>query len=137
MRICLGVLVLLCAVVPQVYGEVLVRWDQDHVPPAEALGVRSLLVPLERTAAIAAAAQRGYRVFVEVDAAQLATAHVPASATGGIVVRGTPTDAQVRRARTTLLRPGGRLLTLEERGKWPHVRLNEVTRRNDVLQVAG
>jgi hypothetical protein len=137
MRICLGVLVLLCAVVPQVYGEVLVRWDTDHVPPAEALGVRSLLVPLERTAVIAEAAQKGYRVFVEVDAAQIATARVPAVADGGIVVRGTPTDAQLRRARTALLRPGGRLLTLEERGKWPHVRLNEVTKRNDVLQVAS
>jgi hypothetical protein len=137
MRTVAAALCLLLGLASQVHGEVLVRWDLDRVPVVEALGVRSLLVPVERTAAIADAAQKGYRVFVEIEAAALATARVSALAEGGVVVRGPATAAQLRRARATLLRPGGRLLTLDERGKWPHVRLNEVTKRNDVLQVAS
>lgn len=128
---------LLLGLAANAHGEVLVRWDQDRVPAAEALAVRSLLVPIERTAAIRDAAQKGYRVYVEVDAGQLAALRVPPAAEGGVVVRGAATAAQLRRARSTLLRPGARLLTLDQRGKWPHVRLNEVTKRNDVLQVAG
>lgn len=137
MRALAVALCLLLGVAADGHGEVLVRWDQDRVPAVAALGVGALLVPVERTALIRDAAQKGYRIYVEVDAGQLATLRVPAAAQGGVVVRGTVTATQLRRARASLSRPGARLLTLDERGKWPHVRLNEVTKRNDVLQVAG
>lgn len=137
MRTLIVALCLLLGVAGDGRGEVLVRWDQDRVPAVEALGVRTLLVPIERTAAIRDAAQKGYRIYVEVDAGQLPALRVPPAAEGGVVVRGAATAAHLRRARATLLRPGARLLTLDERGKWPHVRLNEVTKRDDVLQVAG
>lgn len=137
MRAMAAALCLLLGVAAHGRGEVLVRWDEDRVPATEALGVRALVVPISRTAAIREAAQKGYRIYVEVEAGQLATLRLPPVAQGGVVVRGEATAGQLRRARLTLLRPGARLLTLDERGKWPHVRLNEVTKRNDVLQVAG
>lgn len=118
-----------------VEAEVLVRWDQDMVPARPALGIDTLLIPIDRTEAIREAVGRGYRVFVEVDATKAATIPIPAQASGGVVVRGSMTEAALRRLRARI---GGRaVLTVDERGTWPHVRLNAVTARNDVLQVAS
>lgn len=118
-------------------AEILVRWDQDRVPAMLALGIDALVIPADRTEAIRHAAQQGYRVFLEVEAGKLASLTVPPAARGGVVVRGTATSAQLRLLRAKVGGGGARVLTLEERGKWPHVRLNAVTKRGDVLQVAG
>ena len=118
-------------------AEVLVRWDADRVPAMDALGIHALLIPIDRLETIRDAAGKGYRVYVEVDAGSAEARSVPPMAAGGVVIRGTATDAQIRRLRAQLAAPGTRLITLDERGKWPHVRLNEVTKRNDVLQVAS
>lgn len=129
-------LALCVGLVSSARAEVLVRWDADRVPAMDALGVHALLIPIERLEAIRDAAGKGYRVFVELDAGSAEARTVPSMAAGGVVVRGTATDAHLRRLRAQLAGPA-RLITLDERGKWPHVRLNDVTRRNEVLQVAS
>lgn len=130
-------LALVVGLVSSARAEVLVRWDADRVPAMDALGIHALLIPVDRLDTIRDAAGKGYRVYVEVDAGRADTRSVATMATGGVVIRGTATDTQVRRLRAQLAGPGARLITLEQRGKWPHVRLNEVTKRNDVLQVAS
>jgi len=53
------------------------------------------------------------------------------------VVRGNATNVQLAAVRRRLGLLDGRLLTLDERGKWPHIRSNWVTKNNEVLQVTG
>ncbi len=140
MRVSWALLVVLCAAahVAPVHGEVLVRWDQHAVPAREALGLDTLLIPFDRQDAILDAGRKGYRVFVEVSTGGVGT-FTPSESVAGIVVRGDATDAQIAGLRTTWGEAGSHVpvFTVEERGKWPHVRLNAVTRRNDVLQVAS
>lgn len=136
MRLLLS-LALCVGLVSSARAEVLVRWDADRVPAMDALGIHALLIPVDRLDAIRDAAGKGYRVYVEVDAGRTDAGSVPPMAAGGVVIRGAATDTQVRRLRAQLAGPGARLITLDQRGKWPHVRLNEVTKRNDVLQVAS
>lgn len=137
MRLVLLSLALCVGVLSSAHAEVLVRWEAARVPAMDALGVHALLIPIDRLEAIRDAAGKGYRVYVEVDAAHADVRTVPPMAAGGIVVRGAVTDTQQRRLRAQLAGRGARLITLDDRGKWPHVRLNEVTKRNDVLQVAS
>ncbi len=118
-------------------AETLVRWTLGHVPSPEALGIRTIVLPLDRQEAVETAARLGYRVMVEADAATLAASALPASARAGVVVRGAMTDAQRRAIEKALPDGTGRILTLEEGGAWPHVRLNAVSNNNGVLQVAG
>lgn len=117
-------------------AEVLVRWDQPTVPSMTALGIDALVVPAARPDVIDAAVRHGYRVHVEVDAGALGSFTVPAGVRGGVVVRGEASSAQLTRLRAKA-GPGLRVLTLEARGKWPHIRLNAVSKRDDVMQVAG
>ena len=128
---------LLCLLVPGLArAEVLIRWDQEEVPPRQGLGISTLVLPASSRAAIARALAAGYRVYLELDAAQLA-AFKPPAGVSGVVLRG-QTDAKQRRLlEQRLTAPGARVLTLDERGKWPHVRTNWVTRNKDVLQVSG
>lgn len=124
------------ATVPFARAETLVRWTIDRVPSPDALGIRTIVVPLERPEVIDAAARMGYLVLVEVDAEALATTAVPAAARGGVIVRGPLTDEQRRAIGAALPDPAARILTLEH-GVWPHVRLNAVSSNKGVLQVAG
>lgn len=133
--ILLACLILLSAA-PAARAETLVRWTLDGIPSPEALGLRTIVLPLERRDAVETAARLGYRVLVEGDAAALTAAPLPASARGGVVVRGPLTDGQRRALEKALPDGTARILTVEE-GAWPHVRLNAVTNNNGVLQVAG
>ena len=120
-----------------VHGEVLVRWTHATVPPAAVLGIPSLALPASSDEAILGALTHGYRVFIEGDAAALARFRLPASGLGGVIVKGNATRAQLAALRQRLRPLNARLLTLDERGKWPHIRSNWVTKNNEVLQVAG
>lgn len=95
-------------------ADVLVRWDQDEIPSAISLGITSIVVPSTNARVIEAAFTQGYDVYVE--------------------------EGSERRLRQVRPRPGspkGRVLALDDRGKWPHIRSNVVTRRNAVLQVTA
>jgi hypothetical protein len=117
-------------------AEILVRWDQDQLPPRESLGISRLVIPANRSAVVRAAARHGYDVYLEVDAAKMTAAIPRADRLVGIVVVGaTATHApQLERWQTmsTL-----RILTVEQGAKWPHIRTNWVTKNKDVLQVTG
>src|SRR5690606_27479552 len=81
--ILLACLILLSAA-PAARAETLVRWTLDGIPSPEALGLRTIVLPLERRDAVETAARLGYRVLVEGDAAALTAAPLPASARGGV-----------------------------------------------------
>ena len=128
------VLVLACAP-PSARAEVLIRWDQDSIPPPQALEISTVVIPASRPAAIRAALARGYRVQVEIAAAD-AGSYEPVEGTAGVIVRGGASPDQTSR----LLRAiagRGTVRIAEDRGKWPHIRTNWVTRNKDVLQVTN
>jgi hypothetical protein len=125
----------LCAASPT-RAEILVRWDQPDVPPPAALGLTTLVVPAGSDARARALAQ-GYRVYVEVEAAALAGFTPPAGPLAGVFVKGTPRPGLLRQLRTALSPRGARVAVLDDRGKWPHIRSNWVTKNRDVLQVTG
>ena len=68
--------------------------------------------------------------------AALATFVPPAQGLAAVVVKGNATSA-AGGAAAPARAANARVLTLDERGKWPHIRSNWVTRNNDVLQVAA
>ncbi len=80
---------------------------------------------------------QGYTVYLEIEAAALAGFTLPSERLAGVVVKGTASPAQLAQLKQRLRSPGARVLSLEERGKWPHIRTNWVTKRNDVLQVSS
>jgi hypothetical protein len=118
-------------------AEILVRWDQPQVPARMALGIDALVIPIEQPDAIRDAARKGYRVFVEIDASRGGDHAIPPAARGGVVVRGDLSEDRMRRLRAQIADPGARVLTIDPRGTWPHLRLNAVTSRDGVLQIAS
>lgn len=136
-RAVLALTVLLLAA-PDAGAEILIRWDRDRIPPAQVLGVSTIVVPASAEHAIAGASEMGYRLLLEVDGGALARFVLPSrDAVAGVVVKGSPAETALARVRRQAAARGGRVIVLDERGKWPHIRSNWVTRNNDVLQVAG
>jgi hypothetical protein len=131
-----GCLLLLLSSAGGARAEILVRWDQDHVPPSQSLGISTLVVPADRTAAVQSALGHGYRVLVEIDSTAVA-GFKPSGALSGVVVKGQVAPAHLAQLRQQFKTAGARVVALEERGKWPHIRSNWVTRNKDVLQVTG
>lgn len=130
--------VLLLFVLPvSSYAEVLVRWDQDQVPSRESLDISALVVPAKNSRAVENSLAQGYRVYLEVEAAAVPGFTPPSDRLAGIVVRGPVSPSQLSQLRQRLGSSGTRVLALEERGKWPHIRTNWVTKRNEVLQVSS
>jgi hypothetical protein len=119
------------------YAEVLVRWDQEQVPSRESLGISALVVPAKNSRAVENSLVQGYRVYLEVEAAAVPGFTSPFDRLAGIVVRGPVSPSQLSQLRQRLGSSGTRVLALEERGKWPHIRSNWVTKRNEVLQVSS
>ena len=132
----IALVVLLC-LGATAHAEVLVRWDQDRIPSRQSLGIDAVVVPVENPRAVRHALTHGYRVFVEVPAPRLASVAVPATGIAGVIVRGTVSAAQLAELKARVKSRAVRVLTIDERGKWPHIRANWVTRNNDVLQVSG
>ncbi len=132
----MAILLLLC-VPASSHAEVLVRWDQAQIPSRDNLGLSVLVVPATNSSAVSDAMAQGYRVYLEVEAAALAGFTPPSDRLAGVVVKGAATQGQLSQLRQRLGSPGTRVLALEERGKWPHIRTNWVTKRNEVLQVAS
>src|SRR5688500_5500490 len=115
-------------------AEILVRWDQDRIPSTQSLGISSVVIPANKPAAVRSALAQGYRVYVEIESAGLA-GFERVEGVAGAVVKGTVTPAQLAGLEQQLR--SGRVWVLEERGKWPHIRTNWVTRNKDVLQVTS
>lgn len=130
------VLLLFCGV-RSADADVLVRWDQPRVPSRDSLGISSLLVPAANREALREAIANGYNVYVEVEASKLAGFVPGVPRLAGVVVKGPASADSLALLRKRLNSRGVRVLVQEERGKWPHIRLNWVTSRNDVLQVSS
>src|SRR5688500_4098052 len=140
MRVCRERTVLLVAsllITVDARAEILVRWDQNEVVSRDHLGVSSLVIPATNQAAIRSAGAKGFAVFLEVDASALAGFTPPAKGLAGIVVKGRPTAEQLGQLRGRVAGSGARVLSLDERALWPHIRSNVVTLRNNVLQVGS
>jgi len=118
-------------------AEVLIRWDRDRIPSPDSLGISTVVVPAKNRAAIESASAQGYRVFLEVDGAAVPAFVPPAQRFAGVVVKGTVAPKQLQLLRDRMKPRGARVVALEERGKWPHIRTNWVTKNNEVLQVTG
>jgi hypothetical protein len=116
-------------------AEVFVRWTVEDIPPPQALGVATVVIPAANRGAVKEAVTRGYRVYVELSSARIPT-FTPPPGLAGIVVKGSAARPQLAALRRRLP-PTTRVLMLDERGTWPHIRSNWVTKNNDVLQVAG
>lgn len=116
-------------------AEVFVRWETRPVPPRDALDVAALVVPAADAGLAQDARAAGYRVFLEA-AADALDAIPRGGDVAGVFVQG-PVDAARLDALRTALGAGAVVRTLDERGKWPHIRTNWVTSRNGVLQVAS
>ena len=116
-------------------AEVLVRWTEDEVPPQPVLGIATLAMPAANRDAMREAVARGYRVYLEVPSARLTT-FTPPAGIAGILVKG-PAPAPQLAALRRRLPQSTRVIAVDERGTWPHIRSNWVTKNNDVLQVAG
>ncbi len=113
-RVVLFVLLAACGVAHDLWADVWVRWDQNEVPPPAVLGISRIVIPAANRRAIESATNQGYDVYLE-------------QGPGPQLVPSQPQSSAAR----------ARALALDSRGKWPHIRSNTVTRRNEVLQVAG
>src|SRR4029453_1643742 len=128
----LAMLAILAMLAMDARAEVLIRWDLDRVPPPQALGLSTLVVPAAQAATIRTALEQGYRVYVEIEVASAAT-FKPIAGIAGVIVKGALPAAQIER----LAQQGAPVRVAEDRGKWPHIRTNWVTRNKDVLQVTN
>jgi hypothetical protein len=119
-------------------AEVLVRWTADRIPARDVLGNAALALPAANAAAIGDALAQGHRVYLEIDAAALNGFVPQARGVAGVIVRGRATPVALSALRQRLLPLNVRLLTVDDRGRWPHIRSSRVTKNsNDVLQVAS
>ena len=132
MRLAMTAILALLALSRDAGAEVLIRWDLSSVPSPQALGISTLVIPAAQEQGIRQALAQGYRVHVEIDAAT-AAAFSPIEGIAGVIVHGTiAPDLRERLAqRATAVRAA------EDRGKWPHIRTNWVTRNKDILQVTN
>jgi hypothetical protein len=119
------------------HAEVLVRWDREQVPARESLGLSALVIPAKNSGAVENALAKGYRVYLEVEAAAVAGFTPWSDRLAGVVVKGAVSPSQLSQLKQRLGSTGTRILALEDRGKWPHIRTNWVTKRNEVLQVSS
>lgn len=113
-RLVLFVFLATSGLAPDLWADVWIRWDQNEVPPPAVLGISRIVIPAENRRAIERAANQGYDVYLE-------------QQPGPRLVQVQPRSNSAQ----------GRVLSIDSRGKWPHIRSNTVTRRNEVLQVAG
>lgn len=118
-------------------AEVLVRWTERRVPSPQFLAVPALLIPSASRDAVRDALTHGYRVYVELPASAAATFTPPGPGLAGVIVKGEAARMQLAALRARLGTRNVRVLTMDERGSWPHIRANWVTKNNEVLQVAG
>ena len=132
MRLAMSAIVAVLALSPAASAETLVRWDLSAVPSPQALGLSTLVIPAAQEQGITQALAQGYRVFVEIDAAK-AAAFSPIEGIAGVIVKGTiASDLRERLAQRAKV-----VRVADDRGKWPHIRTNWVTRNKDVLQVTN
>ncbi len=136
MRLAVIVTTMLLLAATPARAEVFVRWMADRVPPRDVLGIATLALPAENTAAVRDALGHGYRVYLEVDAAALSAFKLPSGGVAGVLVRGSASARAISTLRQQLPR-SVQVLTIDERGKWPRIRSNTVSRSNGVLQIAG
>ena len=132
MRLAISATLVLLALSRAAGAEVLIRWDLPSVPSPQALGISTVVIPAAQEQGIKQALAQGYRVLVEIDAAK-AEAFSPIEGIAGVVVKGTiAADLREQLAQRVKV-----VRVADDRGKWPHIRTNWVTRNNDVLQVTN
>lgn len=136
-RLAAAVIVAAGLAVSPASAEVLLRWDQNEIPPADALGIGTIVVPAGNAALVRHAQSRGYRVWIEVEPSALAGFKLPADGLAGIVVSGDIPPKQRLQIEQQLKSPGARVRTVTARGKWPHIRTNWVVKSGEVLQVSS
>jgi hypothetical protein len=133
MRLAMAAILAFLTVAPAAGAETLIRWDLPAVPSPQALGISTLVIPAAQEQGIKQALAYGYRVHVEVDAAGAAV-FSPIDGIAGVIVKGSiAPDLRERLAQRAKVV----LRVAEDRGKWPHIRTNWVTRNKDVLQVTN
>ena len=125
-------LAILAMLAMDAHAETLIRWDFERIPPREALGIVTLVVPAAQPDAIRTALEQGYRVYVEIEAARAGT-FTPIAGIAGVIVKGALPAGQIER----LTQQGTPVRVADDRGKWPHIRTNWVTRNKDILQVTN
>ena len=119
-------------------AEVFVRWTSDRVPARGVLGTAALALPAANAAAVREALAQGYRVYLEIDGMAVNDVSSPTRRIAGVIVRGRGTTATLSALRQRFLPLKVRVLTVDERGQWPHIRSNRVTKSSSgVLQVAS
>lgn len=132
----LAALLLVCCLASSAWAEIVVRWDREQMPSPESLGISTLVVPAY-SPAVQNALRQGYRLYLEVEASRVARFYPPSRDLAGVLVKGKASPADLDQLRLRLGSPSIRVITLEERGKWPHIRTNWITKNNEVLQVTG
>lgn len=136
-RLAAAVIVAAGLAVSPASAEILLRWDHNEIPPADALGIETIVVPAGNAALVRHAQSRGYRVWIEVEPSALAGFTLPADGLAGIVVSGDIPPKQRLQIEQQLKSPGARVRTVTARGKWPHIRTNWVVKSGEVLQVSS
>ena len=134
----LGSLALSLAAASDGSADVLVRWDQAQIPSPVSLGVGAVAIPASNEAAVGSAIRQGYRVWLELQPASLAGIRLPPTGVAGILIAGGASAAQVQQVEKQIAARNLPVIALDERGKWPHIRTNWVTKNSsDVLQVTS
>jgi hypothetical protein len=127
----------------QAWGGVFLSWSNSPVPPANALGMRDMVIPLnEATLTLLKEAEsRGFRVYVETTLPQAADVAEKAGKVGAAGIVLNIPESQHSELQTALphLRsayPKLRFMVLNE-GKLPQMRGSMVIKRDGVLEVSS
>ena len=97
-------------------------------PFLQALAISTVVVPGANPPRFGTRSEEGYRLYVEIEAAS-------AAAFKPIAVCRRDHQAPLPAVPERLAQQGQRRCAADDRGKWPHIRTNWVTRNKDVLQV--
>jgi hypothetical protein len=125
-------------------SEVLVHWSSATIPPADALGLRDLVISWNDSAlpSLQEAHKQGYRVYVETPLQQAAAVAEKVSKVGaeGIILNAPPAQrAELENALPHLRSayPKLRFMVLSAEGKLPQMRGSMVIQRDSVLEVSS
>ena len=125
-------------------SEVLVHWSSATVPPANALGMRDLVISWNdgALALLKEAHKQGYRVYVEIQPQQDAAIAESFGNAGaeGVILNAPPAQrAAIERAlpRLKSAYPKLRFMVLSPEGKLPQMRGSMVIKRDSVLEVSS
>lgn len=127
-----------------VWGSVLLRWTNPALPPANELGINSLVISWnDRSSTLATQAQKlGYHIYVEValDEAETAAQKADQDHLAGIILdvrKSEPPKVASDVSRLQSAHPKLSFLILNSEGKRPQMRGSLVIKRDSVLEVSS